>query len=67
MFKAQSLKFRVWGLGFEGYEFDKAMLKSREVSNRFCLTCLGALWSTLVTACTLETLFDSRVEEKKRE
>ena len=35
MFKAQSLKFRVWGLSFEGYEFDKAMLKSTEVSHRF--------------------------------
>ena len=48
MFKAQSLKFRVWGLSFEGYEFDKGMLESTEGSNRFCLTCLGVLGSTLV-------------------
>ena len=67
MFKAQSLKFRVRGLSFEGYEFDKGMLKSTAVSHRFCLTCLGVLGSTFVLVCTLETLLDSRVEEKKRE
>ena len=49
-FKAQSLKFSVWGVSFEGYEFDEGLLKSTAVSHRFCLTCLGALGSTLVTA-----------------